>query len=168
MLFASDRRRVLLHCFKQRSLSFRWCSVDLICQQNVGKNRTGYKAPATLTIVVIFDDIGTGDIRWHEIWSELDAIKLQSQRICQCANQQCFGSTWHTGNQTVATHQQSDQQVLHDFVLTHNHATDFAAQVLSYIPELCNQLRRVGIIENSLTHSHSPAESRSSNCWAGR
>ena len=43
---------------------------------------------------VFFEDIGSRNVGWHQIWSELDPFKFEIQNIRQSSNHEGFGKPW--------------------------------------------------------------------------
>jgi hypothetical protein len=75
---------------------------------------------------VLLDDLGAGDVRRHEVGSELDAAEGQGQRARQRADHERLGQAGHAFEDTVALAEERDEQLLDDLIL----ADDDAAQLL--------------------------------------
>ena len=61
----SDGRFTFLHRLEQCGLSFWGGPVDLVGKQNIRKNRTFDEPEFATSGVVLFQDIRSGDVRWH-------------------------------------------------------------------------------------------------------
>ncbi len=79
---------VLLHGFQQSGLRLRRGSVDFVGQNNLGKQRTGLEAEDALAVNPFTDDVGADDVRWHQVWGELNAVEIEIDCLAECADQQ--------------------------------------------------------------------------------
>ena len=78
----ADRHVPLLHCFEQGRLSFRWCPVDLIGEEDVCKQRSLHELErSTASVGVVLQNVGAGDVRWHEVRRELDSPVRQMKHL---------------------------------------------------------------------------------------
>jgi len=96
-MVACRRHSLFLHGFQQRRLGFGRRPVDLIGQNDIGKNRTGDKPELTILV----QDLRADDIRWHQIGGELDPVVFQSQNLGNGDDQQRLCKSRNTNQQTV-------------------------------------------------------------------
>ncbi len=69
---------VFLHRFKKCSLSFRRCSVDFVCKNDVREYRSGNKFEISfLADGIFFNYFCSGNIARHQIGSELYPAEFQ-------------------------------------------------------------------------------------------
>ena len=68
------------HGFQQRRLGPGCGAVDLVSQDNLGNHRAGAELELPVVLVVVMD---AGDVRGHQIGSELDAAELAVQGVGQ-------------------------------------------------------------------------------------
>lgn len=88
-------------------------------------NRAFEEFEFAVTGVAIFvHHVGAGDIAWHEIGGELDAIEIQRQALRQRADEQRLGQTGHTFKDAVTAGEEADQKLFDHFVLTDDHPAD--------------------------------------------
>ena len=134
----------------KRGLRFGWCAVDLIGQDDVGKNRPFQKAALALArVAVLLYDFGAGDVGGHQVGRELDAMKRQVHRAGQRADHQCLGQPRHTFQQAVPAAEQGDQQLVDHLVLAHDDARQLVQQLLSSRRQFVDRCLRCGQILSS-------------------
>ncbi len=51
-------------------------TVDFVCQENIGKDRSWTELKPTLFLIV---EIDAGNVRWLQIRRKLDALELKAQ-----------------------------------------------------------------------------------------
>jgi hypothetical protein len=69
-------------------------------------------APARLRVVL--DDVGAGDVGWHQVGRELDAGELQIQHIRHRLDEQRLRQAGHPDDEAVAADQERQQHLLDD------------------------------------------------------
>src|SRR5208282_1545097 len=77
---------------------------------------------------VLLNDLGAGDIAWHEVGCELDAVELQVQGPGQGGYGQRLGQPRHADRQAVAAGEQADQHLFDHLLLTDDDLVNFAPQ----------------------------------------
>ena len=116
---------MLLHGLEQCRLGLGRRAVDLIREHHVAEQRSRGERPAPSPGgFIVFDDVGAGDVRGHQIGRELDAAEQQAQSLRDGAHHQRLGGTGETGDQAVATHQQRGQDLVESLVLADDHLAD--------------------------------------------
>ena len=63
-------------------------------------------------------NLHAGDVRRHEVRSELDALKFQVENLRQRFNQKRFGQSGRARNQAMTGGEERDQHLLDGFVLS--------------------------------------------------
>ena len=110
-----DGHLTLLHGFEQCTLHLGWSTVDLICQNEVGEDRTFLCLELTIFLRV---NHGTDDIGRQQVGCELDARELRINQRCQGFDGFCLCQTWHTFEQHVPIRKKSQKEGLHQMFLT--------------------------------------------------
>ena len=106
-------------------MCFGRSAVDLIGQQHIREDRAFDKGPGAVPRGGVFlDDVGSSDVRRHQIRRELNAAEHQAQGLSQGSHQQRLGRARQTGDQAVAAHKQPDHYLFQHFILAHDHAPD--------------------------------------------
>ena len=104
---AAHGARQLAHGFKQSGLRFGRRAIDLVGEQDIGKNRAGHKRPCPMAGSGIFlDNVGSGNVGGHQVGRELDAVELQPQGLGHGAYQQCLSRARQAGQEAVAADKQ--------------------------------------------------------------
>jgi hypothetical protein len=112
---------VLLHGLEQRRLRLGRCAVDLVGQHDVGEDRTRREDHLALPAVrVLLDQVGTGDVRGHQVRRELDAREPEVEHLGDALDQQRLGEAGNARDDAIAAHEQRRQHQLHDVVLAHD------------------------------------------------
>ncbi len=76
--YAPGRHLVFLHCLKQRGLGLWRRPIDLVRQKNIRKNGALDKAElALLAAHLLLEDIGSRDVRRHQVGRELDPVEIK-------------------------------------------------------------------------------------------
>ena len=73
MRLAAHGHALLLHGFQQGGLSLGRGPIDLVGQHDVGEDRSPLELEDLSSRRIVGEDVGAGDVRRHEIRSELDA-----------------------------------------------------------------------------------------------
>ena len=130
---AAHRARALLHGFEQRSLSLWRGAINFVGQHKIAEDRAMHERPfTTARDLVLFNDVRAGDVRRHQVGRELDAAKLQAQRIRNGAHHQRFRGAGHAGQQHVTADEQRDQHLVHHLVLADDHLAHLAHNVFAH------------------------------------
>ena len=95
--FASGRDFPLLHRLEHRSLSLGRSAVYLVCEEKVCENRPRHELKLTRAFHrIVLQDLCTRDVRRHEVWCELDSIKIQIEDGGQRSYEQGLCQAWNT------------------------------------------------------------------------
>ena len=86
--------------------------------------------------VVLFEDLGAGDVAGHQVGRELDAVEAQVQDLGQAADEQGLGQAGHALQQDVAAGEQGDHHFLEDSFLPHDDLADLRAHGLVVFQQL--------------------------------
>ena len=125
-------------------MGFGWCSVDLVRQQNVAKDRPFNKTKSSFSIRPLLNDVGSRDVGWHEIRCELDAVELQVQDISQRMDQQGLGQSRNTHKESVAPSKEGNQQMFHHSLLPDHTQSQLGFDGLASLMELLSEGLVVG------------------------
>jgi len=124
-MVSAHRAGELLHGFEQRRLRLRRRAVDLVRQKHVGEDGAGHEGPGAVAGGRVFlDDVGSGDVRRHEVRRELYALERESECLRDGAHKQRFRRARHTGDQAMAADKQGDHHLFKHFFLPDNNAPD--------------------------------------------
>ena len=96
-------------------------AVDLVGQHHIRKQRALDEAkdpPARG--MVLFQHVGPGDIRGHEVGRELDPLVPQVEDLGERAHQQGLGHAGHAHQQGVAAAEDGHQHLFDHLVLPNN------------------------------------------------
>ena len=77
---------------------------------------------------ILFDDLGAGDVRRHQVRRELNALEREIEHAGDGAHQQRLGQTRHAGDDRVTADKQRQQNLLDHVVLADDRLSDFAQQ----------------------------------------
>jgi hypothetical protein len=81
--------------------------------------------------MVLFHDIGAGNVGRHQVGSELNATKLHLKSPRQRAGHQGLTQPRHAVQQDVAATQHPDQQRINDFVLADDDLGQFVLDLVT-------------------------------------
>src|SRR6185369_12466224 len=126
MTLAVDRHLPLLHSLKQCGLGFWWCSIDLICKQNVGKDWATSQIEVRCRDI---EDVSARNVGRHQIRSELYPAEGRIDYSRECFDSQSLRRTGHALNQRVALREKRDQDLFNRVVLTNDDFVQFVPYV---------------------------------------
>lgn len=139
--FAVDGHLLLLHGFEQRRLGFGGRSVDLVSEQDVGKNGTLAQRELAGGNV---EDLRARNVTGHKIGGELDASKVGVDQSCQGFGEQGFGCAGHAFERHMPASKKCHRSLLKDRVLTDNHFGGFLPHCLiEFFKRHCGSKLRV-------------------------
>ena len=116
----------LLHRFKQRRLSLRSCAIDLIGQQQIGKDGAGLKVKSLFAAFAFDDYVRAYDVGGHQIGRELHAREVEAHSLCERSHEQSLSQPRHAFEQNVAAGHQREQRAFDDLVLADDDARNLA------------------------------------------
>ena len=108
---------MFLHGFQQGSLRLGSRTVDLVRQYDGGKKWSLLEAE-NISLFRTHQDIGTRDIRGHQIRCELNAGERQVKHLAQHPYQVGLAQSGHALQQHIASGDHSQQQVFHHVCLS--------------------------------------------------
>ena len=134
---ASRGDRVFLHGLEQGRLSLGRRAVDFVGEDDVGKQGAADEAKCLAAGVdVLFEYLGTSDVRGHQIWGELDAAKREIECAGEGLDERSFGQARYAYQQAVAASEQGDEQFLNDLLLADDDLADLAVDAVPDLAEL--------------------------------
>ena len=78
-------------------------AVDLVGEDDVAEDGSFDERPLAMAGgQIFFDDVGSRDVRRHEIGCELNAAELQTQRVCNRPDHQGLRCARHAREKTMA------------------------------------------------------------------
>jgi len=129
-----------LHRLQQGGLGLGRCPVDFVRQQDVGKDGAFDEAETSLPLFVFFQHVGSGDVRGHQVGSELNPFEGDIQNPGQGADHQRLGEPRHPFEQAMPSGENGREKLLDDFVLAHDDALQFLLHDQAMLGELLENL----------------------------
>ena len=108
----------LLHNLQQGALHLGGGAVDLIGEQQVGKDRAQRRVELACLLIV---DAGAYEVGGHEVGCELDALKLSTYGLGQRLHRHGLCQPRYALHEDVPPRQQGHHHALKQVVLAHNH-----------------------------------------------
>ena len=121
-----DGHGTLLHRLEQCRLCFGRRSVDLIGEDDVGKQRSLHE----FEVPCFVENFRPHDIGWHEVGCKLNAVEAQAQGLSDGVDKQRLCESWHPDEQHVATGKYRGGDFSNDVLLSDNDLADFCQQGL--------------------------------------
>lgn len=121
--FHGDRHLAFLHGFEKRRLRFRRRSVDFIREEQLGEDRSLIELKFGNAVAVLFENLASDDVRWHEVGRKLDSLRIKSENFCECADHDRFRESGDADQETVPLAEKRRKDSLHGLRLSHD---DFA------------------------------------------
>jgi hypothetical protein len=114
---------VLLHGFEQRRLRLRRGAVDLVSEENLGKDRTLHETKRPVASLLV-EHLRAGNIGRHQIGRELNPLEGQIQNLRQGLDQERLGETGHPGDEAMPSGEECHQDLIDDLVLPDDHLSN--------------------------------------------
>ena len=102
------------HGLQQGGLHLGRGAVDLVCQDQVVKQRAALKVKRP---VLGPEHIGAGEVGWQQVRGKLDAVEVALYALAEYTDGPGLGKTRRALHQQVAVGQQRDQQAIHQLFL---------------------------------------------------
>ena len=109
------------HRLQQRALGLGCGAVDLVRQQQAGKDRAGMKTELARLALVYADP---DNVRWEQVAGELHTLEIQREAGGQRMGQGGLAHAGHVFQQQVAAGDQAGEGELHLARLAQQHAID--------------------------------------------
>ena len=129
---------MFLHRFKKRGLRFRRGTVDFIGKNNIAENRTGLELEFGVAVVVLYDDVGTRNVRGHEVGRKLNTRKGKTEHASQGTYQSGLTDSGDAFEQYVAACNHGNDGSFDDFLLSDDVAADLRKNIFALFAELKN------------------------------
>ena len=130
MRLARRRHLVLLHRLQQRSLGLGRRAVHLVRQHDVRKHGPLHEPEGALAAPrLLLDDLRAGDVRRHEIGGELDARKLEVERLGHGLDHEGLREPGHAEQEGVAAREDGREDAVEHLLLADDAAADLSEQV---------------------------------------
>ena len=81
---------------------------------------------------IFFDDVRAGDIRWHQVRRELDALEYQAERLRDGADHQRFGGPGQPRNQAMSADEKRGEDLIEDLILSDDHLPDLRENAVAH------------------------------------
>ena len=120
MTLTAGCHRTLLHHFEQRRLSFRRCTIDLIDEQQVFKDRPFLKKHHAPAMLVFVHNVSAQNVSRHQIRRALHTSGFQTDDLRQGANQKSFAQSRHTFQQHVSSGKNRHQHIRQKMIIANN------------------------------------------------
>jgi hypothetical protein len=111
-------------------------TVDLVGEDDVGEDRTLDEFEIFFVGVhVDLQNFGAEDVTRHQVGSELNAVEFQVENAGNRADEQGFGKSRHTDQQTVTLAEEGDDQLLDHILLAYNDFANFSFEGFVFFGE---------------------------------
>jgi hypothetical protein len=121
---------VFLHCLQQRGLRFGWGAVDFVREKHLGKDGALLKHKiSAASDWVLLQNVGAGDVGWHEVRCELNASEAQLHGEGEGANYGGFGEARNAFEQAVAAGKHRDKKLVNNLFLSDDKLSYFSAEL---------------------------------------
>ena len=135
-----------LHRLQQSGLRLGRRAVDFVGQQNVGEDRpldeTEFSPPA----FTLFQNVGAGDVRRHQVGCELNPAKVHIQQFGDCAHHESLGQSGNADQKTMPTRKDRGQNLINDSVLTDDHLVKFFDHDFMVSMKLFEELIKISLL----------------------
>ncbi len=127
------------HGLEQGRLCPGGCTVDLVSQHEIGEDwtRSEYHF-RRIALSLPAKQFVAGDIRGHQVRSELDPSEFPAERRRECLDHQGLRQTRDADHEGVCASQPADQQQVDRLVLTHDDLMEARADCLDLRCECLN------------------------------
>ncbi|MFT6863636.1 MAG: hypothetical protein ACJAVK_002197, partial [Akkermansiaceae bacterium] len=125
--FGSEGDFALLHRFEEGALDLGGGAVDLVGEEEVGKDGAFVSAEVTGLFV---EDLGAEDIGREEVDGELDALEVEMEGLGDGVDEEGLGESGHAFEEEVPGGQEGDDGALDDDILTDDDLANAIADVL--------------------------------------
>ena len=126
--FAVNCDLLLFHCFEERRLRSAGCTVDLVCEEQIGvvdDSRNIYE------IFFVFIKYGkTDDVGWQYVRCELDSVVVHSQSFAQSNCEGCLSYARYVIEQNVSVREYTHQNFAYDIALADDNLADLIINIL--------------------------------------
>ena len=96
-------------------------TVDLVGHQKLGEDRPRNEAEAALPGLTFLKHFGAENVRGHQVRSELNALRIKSERNPHGLDELGLGETRHADKEAVAAAEYSDERLIDYRVLAEDH-----------------------------------------------
>ena len=118
----ADGDLALLHRLQKGALDFGWRAVDFVRENDICEYRPLLRAEiACLGIVNHCSD----DIRWQQVWGELDAVEGRVERLGEAGDRQGLCQPWQSFDKHVVVAEKRQNQLADQVVLADDDSADF-------------------------------------------
>ena len=130
MRLARRRDLVLLHRLQQRRLGLWRRAVHLVGEYDVREHRPFHEPEGAFpAALLLLDDLRAGDVRRHEIGGELDARKLEVERLGHGLDHEGLREPGHAEQEGVAAREDGREDAVEHLLLADDAAADLSEQV---------------------------------------
>ena len=129
-----DGNAVFLHRFEHGRLRFGGGAVDLVGEDDVGKNGTLDEFELAATALTFLKDVGAGDVHRHEVGRKLNPAEIQMHGLGQAFDEQRFGEAGDAHEERMAAGEKANRQMLNHRFLTHDDLANLILQLVIGIP----------------------------------
>jgi heat-inducible transcriptional repressor len=123
MTGAVDGDLLLFHRFEQRGLSFRRGSIDLVAEDEVGKDRSGLKQEGSTAIGCWHRR--AGHVTGYQVGGELNSAEVEFSDLGERSGNEGLCLPWNVLDEDVSSSEQSDHHQLQNVAFTYDSAFNF-------------------------------------------
>ena len=95
------------------------------------KGQVALSRDAAAAAGILVENLGAGDVRRHQVRSELDALELEIEDVGERPDQERLRQPGHAGDEAVASGEQRDQHLIDDVVLPDDDLAQFAQDAIA-------------------------------------
>ena len=111
--------------------------LDFVRKNDIRENWAGFELEALGAVLVLDDEVGSDDVRGHQVGGELNPRKSQSGGGCQRSTIiAVLSQPWRSLEQRMAFGKKRRQHAANHVFLTNKNLAHFRAQALESFPEL--------------------------------
>lgn len=123
--FLSDGDFFFLHGLEECGLRFWGSTVDFVGEQDVGEDGAFDEPEFTASGFVFVEHIGAGDIGRHQVRGELNAAELDIEQFGDGADDECFGESGDSNEETVAAGEDGGEDLINNRILSDDDFMEF-------------------------------------------
>lgn len=102
----SDRYLMLLHGFEECRLDFRWRTIDLICEEDMGEYRSFSLRKNSLLSII---DLSPDEVHREQIRSEGYPFEVECEDIGKCLHSECFSESRNSLEEDMPSGKKGDK-----------------------------------------------------------
>ena len=127
---ASYSNASLLHGFEHGRLCLGSCSIDFVCEHDIGENRPAFKSETAAATFSLDQNGCSNQVRRHQVRRELNASEFRVECAGKCTDQHRFSESRYSLKQNVAARDQGQQDAIDNRLLSYNNLAYLLSKIL--------------------------------------